>query len=125
MKIEVSNGELVDKVTILSIKLEKFKSDSKRANAMKEYRLLVPAMAQIGITPDSDEFRQLKDVNLNLWEIEDNIRKKEARGEFDEGFIQLARRVYFENDQRSRIKHRINRSTRSDLIEEKEYVDYR
>jgi hypothetical protein len=125
MKIEVSNGELVDKISILSIKLEKFKSEKKRANVLKEFDLLYPIMCEIGITVDSKEFRQLKKVNLNLWEIEDKIRKKEAQRAFDKTFIDLARSVYIENDKRSEIKHAINQRTRSRLVEEKEYVDYR
>lgn len=125
MKIEVSNGELVDKVSILSIKLEKFKSDEKRVNALKEFELLYPVMCEIGITVDSNEFRRLRDVNLKLWEIEDRIREKEARRVFDQEFIDLARSVYFENDQRSEIKRTINQHTQSSLVEEKEYADYR
>ena len=124
MKIEVSNGELVDKVTILSIKLEKFKSDKKRANVIKEYDLLYPVMCKIGLTVDSKAFRQLKEVNLRLWEIEDRIREKEARQAFDQAFIDLARSVYIENDKRSEIKRMINQRTQSSLVEEKEYVDY-
>ena len=125
MKIEVSNGELVDKVTILSIKLEKFKSESKRANVLKEYDLLVPIMRRIGITEDSAEFIQLREINLRLWNIEDRIRQKEALRTFDKKFIDLARSVYLENDKRSVIKRAINERTHSSLIEEKEYVDYR
>lgn len=125
MKIEVSNGELVDKITILSIKLEKFKSDTKRANVLKEYDLLYPVMCEIGITVDSKEFRQLKEVNLKLWDIEDKIREKEARRVFDQTFIDLARSVYIENDKRSEIKRTINQLTQSSLVEEKEYVDYK
>jgi hypothetical protein len=125
MKIEVSNGELVDKVSILSIKLEKIKSAEKRANVLKEYEYLYPIMCKIGINADSDEFRELREVNLALWEIEDEIREKEAHGGFDETFIQLARSVYFENDRRYEIKRQINRRTQSSLFEEKEYVDYK
>lgn len=125
MKIEVSNGELVDKVSILSIKLEKFKSDEKRVNALKEFELLYPVMCEIGITIDSNKFRRLRDVNLKLWEIEDRIREKEARRVFDQEFIDLARSVYLENDKRSEIKRTINQRTQSSLVEEKEYVDYR
>lgn len=124
MKIEVSNGELVDKVSILSIKLEKFRSEKKRANVLKEYELLCPIMQKIGVSLDSREFLRLKEVNLNLWEIEDKIREKEAQGKFDEAFIQLARRVYFENDRRAEIKQEINQRTQSELFEEKEYVRY-
>ena len=125
MKIDVSNGELVDKVTILSIKLEKFRSEEKRANVLREYDLLYPAMCELGITADSREFRRLREVNLKLWEIEDRIREKEARGSFDKTFIELARSVYIQNDKRSEIKRAINQHTRSRLIEEKEYVGYK
>jgi hypothetical protein len=125
MKIEVSNGELVDKVSILSIKLEKIKSAEKRANVLKEYDHLYPTMCEIGINADSAEFQDLREVNLTLWEIEDRIRAKEAHGSFDETFIQLARSVYFENDRRYEIKRKINQRTQSRLFEEKEYVDYK
>ena len=124
MKIEVSNGELVDKVSILSIKLDKITSAHKRANVLKEYDLLYPVMCSIGINVDSPEFQQLREVNSRLWEIEDRIREKESRHVFDETFVALARRVYLENDKRSNIKRVINERTRSTLIEEKEYVDY-
>ena len=124
MKVDVSNGELVDKITILAIKLSKFKSAEKRRNVQKEYDLLHPLMDTIGISEESEEFKELLAVNLSLWEIEDRLRVKEASREFDDGFIRLARDVYFQNDRRSRIKRRINEISGSALIEEKEYVDY-
>ncbi len=124
MKIDVSNGELVDKVTILSIKLNKFKSKEKLQNVRKEFDLLYQSMASIGITEDTSEFQDLFKINLTLWEIEDQIRSKEARKEFDNEFIRLARRVYFKNDKRAKIKMQINITTHSSLIEEKEYVEY-
>jgi hypothetical protein len=125
MKIDVSNGELVDKVTILSIKLNKFVSREKRQNVQKEFQLLYQSMLAIGISEETSEYKDLLKVNLALWEIEDQIRSKEARKEFDNEFIRLARRVYFENDKRSEIKRKINIATDSKLIEEKEYVEYR
>lgn len=125
MRIEVSIGELVDKVTILSIKLEKFKDQTKKKNVEKEYATLLSAMKKIGITPESDEFQKLKEVNLNLWQIEDAIRIEEANQRFGKKFIELARSVYFENDKRAAIKKEINLKYGSDLIEEKEYVNYR
>jgi hypothetical protein len=125
MKIEVSNGELVDKVSILSIKLEKFASTQKRDHVQKEYDLLYPAMCSLGITVDSPDFHQLREVNLKLWEIEDRIREREALQQFDDTFVHLARSVYIENDKRSDIKRGINERTQSILIEEKEYVDYK
>lgn len=124
MKIDISTGELVDKVTILAIKLEKISDPSKAKNIRKEYELLLQPMTDCGIGTDSEEFLALKGVNLKLWEIEDRIRVKEAQKAFDSEFIELARSVYFTNDRRAEIKKRINLATGSELVEEKEYVDY-
>jgi hypothetical protein len=124
VKTEISNGELVDKVTILHIKREKVDDAAKLANIEKEYELLRAAMNSINITVASPEFVRLLEVNLRLWDIEDRIRRKEARQEFDDEFVQLARSVYFENDQRADIKKEINLKSGSDLMEEKQYVDY-
>ncbi len=124
MKIEISLGELVDKVTILAIKLRNIKDEAKLKNISKEYELLSQSMITAGISIDSDPFRRLAAVNARLWEIEDRIREKEARKEFDEKFIELARSVYFNNDERAAIKREINVAYGSDLIEEKEYTSY-
>jgi hypothetical protein len=124
MKVEISNGELADKVTILEIKLEKIKDPAKLGNVRHEYDLLVKAMEVAGLAADSDEFKALKEINLKLWDIEDRIRLKERSREFDDEFVSLARAVYVENDKRFGIKMRINRKTDSKIIEEKEYVDY-
>jgi hypothetical protein len=125
MKIEISTGELVDKVTILAIKLEKFKDEAKKANVKKEYDILTVPMNSAGIKVSSKEFQALKEVNLKLWHIEDDIRIKEQKKEFDKDFIELARSVYFINDDRAQIKKDINLKYKSDLVEEKEYVDYK
>jgi len=125
MKIDISTGELVDKVTILAIKLEKFKDEAKKANVQKEYDILTVPMNSAGIKVDSKEFLALKEVNLKLWHIEDDIRIKEQKKEFDKDFIELARSVYFINDDRAKIKKDINLKYKSDLVEEKEYVDYK
>lgn len=125
MKIEVSTGELVDKVTILSIKLEKIKDNKKLQHVRHEYQLLKDSMLSAGICETAAEFAQLKKVNLALWEIEDKIRIKEKNQEFDKEFIRLARSVYFENDKRAEIKKQINLKMNSCLMEEKEYVNYR
>jgi len=125
MKIEISTGELVDKVTILAIKLEKFKDEAKKANVKKEYDILTVPMNSAGIKVNSKEFQALKEVNLKLWHIEDDIRIKEQKKEFDKDFIELARSVYFINDDRAQIKKDINLKYKSDLVEEKEYVDYK
>ncbi|MEJ2055707.1 MAG: DUF6165 family protein [Calditrichaceae bacterium] len=108
MKIEVSIGEVVDKVSILSIKLEKIKNPEKLKNIEKEFNLLYEALKTTGITRESKPFIELVNVNRTLWEIEDKIRIKEAKKEFDEDFIKLARSVYFENDKRADIKKQIN-----------------
>ncbi|MCB0282426.1 MAG: hypothetical protein KDF60_07585 [Calditrichaeota bacterium] len=125
MKIEVSIGEVVDKLTILDIKLEKMTDREKLKNIRKEYDLLKDDLAKMKITPDSTEFKDLRTVNLRLWEIEDKIRIKEYNQEFDEGFIKLARSVYYENDERAKIKKDINLKFGSELVEEKEYVNYK
>lgn len=125
MKIDISTGELVDKVTILAIKLEKISEPSKLKNIQNEYDLLLPPMKDCGIEPHSEPFLALKEVNLKLWEIEDRIRIKESMKAFDDEFVELARSVYFINDERAEIKKRINLATGSELVEEKEYVDYK
>jgi hypothetical protein len=125
MKIEVSNGDLIDRASILSIKLQKIKSKEKLLNVQKEFYILFESMRSIGISEGSQEFQNLKKINLTLWEIEDRIRMKELRQEFDDEFIRLARKIYFENDKRSEIKRQINITTGSTLIEEKEYVEYK
>ena len=125
MKIEISVGELVDKVTILSIKLHKIKSAEKLVNVRREYQILRDSMEAAGITTESEVFKDLLSVNLVLWDIEDKIRLKEANKQFDDEFIELARSVYIQNDQRFELKRKINLSYDSELIEEKEYVDYK
>lgn len=125
MKIDISTGELVDKVTILSIKQEKISNPEKLANVRKEYAILITPMNDAGIFVDSDEFIRLKDINLKLWDIEDRIRVKEVESAFDDEFISLARSVYFINDDRAAVKKEINLKYNSDLVEEKEYVDYK
>ena len=125
MKIDVSVGEVVDKLTILDIKKEKVTDSFKLKNITKEHDLLKNELAKISITSASEEFRKLKEVNLRLWDIEDKIRIKEAQSAFDDEFIKLARSVYFENDQRAAIKKEINLKFGSELVEEKQYVDYK
>ena len=121
MKVEVSNGEVVDKITILKIKLDKIKDSGKLENIKKEYRILSPYMESFEVRR---EFENLHAINLLLWEVEDNIREKEKTEEFDEEFISLARQVYRLNDERARIKKTINEKTGSELIEEKSYKEW-
>ena len=125
MKVEISIGELVDKVSILSIKLKKIKSKEKLKNILKEFGLLKVVMEECGIKIDSQDFLRLEKVNLHLWDIEDKIRIQETKQAFGMEFIKLARSVYFENDIRAEIKKKVNIKFGSDLIEEKEYVKYK
>ena len=124
MKIEISTGELLDKLSILSIKNNKIKNKDKLKNITKEYNILLRSMEETGIYLTSKEFSKLKKINLKLWDIEDRIRAKEAKKEFDDEFIQLARSVYFTNDERAKIKKGINLKYGSGIIEEKEYIEY-
>jgi hypothetical protein len=125
VKIEVSNGELVDKATILAIKLEKIKDREKLQYIRRESDLVHGAMQTLGIGEETPDYQDLKKINLALWEIEDKIRIKESRKEFDGDFIALARKVYRLNDERARVKRRVNLATDSALVEVKEYVDYK
>ena len=123
MKIEVSNGELVDKLSILEIKLKKIQDSKKLKNIRKEYSFLEKAASLI-IKRDDPLYKQLLDINLKLWEIEDRIRELEKNKDFGSEFIETARMVYFNNDIRAKIKQDINLKTNSDLFEEKSYEDY-
>lgn len=124
MKIEVSNGEIVDKLTIIQIKLERIKDKDKVRNLKKEFDVLDKAVKDI-ISKDHKLYKGLYEVNCKLWDIEDRIREFEKDGRFDEKFIETARAVYFTNDERSEIKKEINRLTGSNLVEEKSYEDYK
>jgi len=123
MKIEISNGELVDKLSILEIKLIKIQDSEKLKNIHKEYSMLEKAASQI-IKRNDPLYKQLLDINQKLWEIEDRIRELEKKKEFGKDFIETARKVYFNNDLRAKIKQKINLKTSSDLFEEKSYEDY-
>lgn len=123
--VPVSWGELLDKLTILDIKLALIPDPAARANVAREREALVPiaapALAADGIAP---LMRELAEVNAALWRIEDDIRDEEAAGRFGEAFVALARAVYRTNDRRAAIKRRINLALRSDLVEEKSYADF-
>ena len=103
IEIEISYGELIDKITILEIKFERIADADKRANVERELAVLHNAWMRAGISPGVVEAqrRQLKDTNEKLWVIEDAIREKEAAGSFDQEFIELARSVYVTNDERA------------------------
>ena len=123
MKIEVSNGEIIDKLTIIQIKLERIKDESKLKNLRREYEILSEASASI-IKTDHPLYKALYDVNCELWDIEDRIRDLERKKDFGNEFVSVARSVYFRNDKRSEIKREINLLTSSGLIEEKSYEKY-
>jgi hypothetical protein len=120
----VSWGELIDKITILEIKAERLRAPAAQANAAHELALLreVLTVAPAGLAALRTE---LAAVNRRLWDIEDDIRRKEAAQAFDAEFIALARAVYRNNDERSRLKRAINQLLGSGIIEEKQYVGYR
>jgi len=123
MQIEVSNGEIADKLTIVEIKLERIKEELKLANLRREYDLLNDAITRI-IDKDNPLYIELYKTNLQLWDIEDQIRDLERIKDFGVDFIQTARSVYFINDKRSEIKRKINEATGSNLTEEKSYEQY-
>ena len=123
MKIEVSNGEIIDKLTILQIKLERIRDNAKLANLEKEYNLLVRAASSVISTADP-LYVALYEINCKLWDIEDHIRDLERKKDFSSDFISTAREVYIQNDRRSEIKREINIKTSSGLIEEKSYEKY-
>ena len=123
MKIEVSNGEIIDKLTILQIKLERIKDEAKQINLRKEFNEL-SSITKTFISSSDVLYKSLYEVNCELWDIEDHIRDLERRKDFGDDFIATARAVYVKNDKRSEIKREINIRTSSGLIEEKSYEKY-
>ena len=124
--IDVSPGELIDKLTILEIKLENISDPHKLSNVRIEWASLKDSLSlTIPDTPEIAELTaQLKSVNLQLWKIEDDIRLHERMSDFGESFVSLARSVYRTNDKRATIKRRINDLLKSKIVEEKSYADY-
>ena len=124
--VPVSPGEVLDKITILEIKSERMGDPEKVTNVRVELALLQETWKEF-IRDDeviSDLRAQLKKINQDLWEIEDDIREKERAREFDKRFIELARSVYVTNDRRSRVKKDLNLHLGSEIVEEKSYQDY-
>ena len=126
IKVELSVGELLDKISILQIKAERIIDRSKLENINKELDVLMSLWEDSTYSNNNleSEINELKAINEELWDIEDKIRDKERNQIFDKGFIELARAVYITNDKRADIKRIINSKTGSELIEEKSYSDY-
>ena len=123
---EISSGELLDKLSILEIKLNKIKNPILLQEVKKEYDLLnktknnnINSSNKIDIL-----YKNLKEINEKLWKIENEIRLCEKNSDFNDKFVQLARNVYFENDKRAKIKLEINKVLGSNIIEVKQYTEY-
>ena len=123
---EISAGELLDKISILEIKLERIKDKNSQEEIIKEYNILKETQnSSIEFTDKIKElFESIKETNLDLWKIEDKIRICEKNKDYGKNFIELARGVYFTNDKRSKIKSEINKILGSNIKEMKQYVKY-
>ena len=126
VSVEISPGELIDKITILEIKLERIKDAAKLGNIRTEWETLTAARdGALAKSAELDRLTaELKGINIRLWEIEDRIRDCERAKDFGETFVELARGVYRNNDRRAHIKRAINALLGSRLIEEKSYAAY-
>ena len=127
MKVEVSNGELLDKLTILELKLTNIADVQKQSNIQKEHDELSPLADQLFDSYGEELknlYKKLTEINSELWTIEDDIRECERNKDFGSDFVSLARGVYFTNDKRSDVKKAINLLTDSGFVEEKSYEDY-
>ncbi|VAX10198.1 hypothetical protein MNBD_GAMMA25-665 [hydrothermal vent metagenome] len=126
IKVEISYGEFLDKLSILEIKSERIHDAGKLENVNHELKLLRKLWAE---DPKSSvdiqaEMAEMKRINETLWKIEDDIRDRERARDFGEEFVRLARAVYYINDERADVKRRLNKKLGSELVEEKSYADY-
>ena len=123
---EISSGEVLDKISILEIKLKKIQDKSNQKEINKEYKILKRAQkSNIKLNEKSiNLFKELKNINLKLWDIEDKVRIFEKDKNFNETFVQLAREIYFNNDRRAKIKLEINKIFKSNITEIKKYANY-
>ena len=126
VNIPVSLGELLDKISILEIKKKKIQNESKLKNIKKELIGLRNVLDKLNIdlSQTDDLYKDLYEINLSLWEIEDSIRVLEKNKDFEKQFIDLARSVYITNDKRFEVKNEINKLFNSEYVEEKSYEDY-
>jgi len=124
--VEIAPGELIDKITILEIKIQRITEEAKLQNVRTEWTALTKSRdANLPRSPELEELTtELKKVNEKLWIIEDDIRNYERQKDFSDEFIRLARAVYFNNDDRARLKRSINELLGSTIIEEKSYATY-
>ena len=124
---EISPGELLDKISILEIKMEKVKDKNSLEEIKKEYKILKEIQtSSIEMTGKiKDLFQSVKNVNVKLWNIEDKLRICEKNKDFDKNFIELARSVYFDNDERAELKSKINKILKSNIREIKQYDNYK
>ena len=123
---EISPGELLDKISILEIKLEKVKDKDRQKRIKNEYDILKKVQNSSIEMSDKikDLYRSVSNVNIKLWDIEDKIRICEQNKDFGKNFIELARGVYFNNDKRAKLKNEINEILKSNIREVKQFVDY-
>jgi len=127
MLVEISNGELLDKISILELKLLEIKDEEKLVNIQKEFDTLNPLVIDLFEKYDGqlqNHYLELAKINGQLWDIEDWIRDCEREKRFDKEFVELARSVYITNDKRCEVKKIINLMTSSGLVEEKSYKEY-
>ena len=127
MLVEISNGELLDKISILELKMLKIEDEEKLVNVHKEFDTLNPLVVELFENNDSqlqNHYLELAEINGKLWDIEDWIRDCEREKRFDKEFVELARSVYITNDKRCEVKKLINILTSSGLVEEKSYKEY-
>ena len=123
---EISAGELLDKISILEIKLEKIEDKNNREEIKKEYKILKEIQNSSIKFDDKirELFNSIKVINIKLWNVEDELRVCEKNKDFGKNFIELAREVYFNNDKRSKIKSEINKILGSNIREVKQYINY-
>lgn len=124
--VPISPGELIDKLTILEIKSDRIKDETKLANVRHELTLLKQTWqaSEYSKTNIDEQWAALRRINTELWDVEDLLRDLEREQRFDDEFIKLARAVYFTNDERARVKREINTRLGSKMVEEKSYSDY-
>ena len=124
--VPVSVGELIDKLSILHVKQTKITDEKKLEYVNKEFELLYNMSSEFLSQPEIETlYHQLVETNTNLWDIEDRLRVLEVEKRFEGEFIEFARKVYFTNDERFRLKNEINKFTDSEIREVKEYVKYK